>query len=500
MTGKKNPMLSKSRFLAGLQCPLRLWYECYNPELASETSAAQQASFDMGHEVGQLATQLYPGGIFIEDDHFHHEEAVQNTLEAMGNPNIPAIYEAGFIYDGVRIRVDILERVGKGEWNLIEVKASTRPKDIHLPDVAVQYHVLKGSGLDVNQVFLMHLNNQYVYDGINLELEKLFSHTAMTRKALIYQEQLLPSLLIDLNSMLSEPEAPEMDPGRLCKNPYECAFRGHCTQDTPEHWVMNLPGINQKKLNELAAMGIDDIRDIPVSFPLSAIQKRIWSCVVKNCEYISPHLKKELLDVEYPVHFLDFETIGLAVPRYAGTRSYQTIPFQWSDHILYKNGTVEHREYLCQEDNDPRRELTQTLLHVLGSKGSIVTYTNYEEGIIKGLADEFQEYREKLLALLGRIRDLHKIISKNYYHPKFYGSFSIKSVLPALVPEMNYQNLEIQEGQIACLKYLRMIDSSTSAEEKEKIKGHLLSYCGYDTLAMMEIREVLLKKVRAHAH
>jgi len=143
----KVPLLSKSRFISGLQCHLRLWHECYNRDFASEISPVQQAVFDTGHEVGRLATQLYPKGVLIEEDHLHHEDAVESTLKAMENPYATAIFEAGFIHDGVRIRVDILERLGKGTWNLIEVKSATSAKDIYLPDVAVQYHVLKGLGL-----------------------------------------------------------------------------------------------------------------------------------------------------------------------------------------------------------------------------------------------------------------------------------------------------------------------------------------------------------------
>ncbi len=486
-------MLSKSRFLAGLQCQLRLWHECYNLELASGVSPVQQAVFDTGHEVGRLATQFYPEGVLIEEDHLHLKEAVHSTLKAMENPNLPAIYEAGFIHDGVRIRVDILERLSDGKWTLIEVKSSTSDKDIYLPDVAVQYHALKGSGLDIDKVILMHLNNQYVYDGKNIQLEQLFRRTDMTQRAIIYQKQ-VPSLLSGFNDMLAKPEEPKIKPGRHCKKPYECEFLEHCTKDMPEHWVLNLSGITQKKLNGLAAMGIEDIRDIPASFSLSGVQERIRSCVINNKDYISPELKDELMNVEYPIHFLDFETMGPAVPRYAGTRPYQTIPFQWSDHILCEDGRVEHREYLCVEDKDPREEFTRSLLDVLGKKGSLVTYTNYEERITKGLGETLSEYREQLHALLPRIKDLHKTISRYYYHPGFHGSFSLKSVLPALIPEMNYQNLEIQEGQLAGLEYLRMIDPSTSTDEKEKIKEDLLTYCGHDTLAMLKIREDLLKK------
>ncbi len=486
-------MLFKSRFLAGLQCPLRLWHECYNRDFTSEVSPVQQAIFDTGHDVGRLATRLYPGGVLIEEDHLHHEEAVQTTLKVMVNPNVPAIYEAGFIYDGVRIRVDVLERLGDGKWNLIEVKSSTSEKDIYLPDVAVQYHVLKGSGLDVERVIMTHLNNQYVYNGKNLNLGQLFSRIDVTRKALIFQNQ-IPSLLSDFNDMLGKSEKPIIRPGRSCKNPYECEFWEHCTKDMPEHWVMELSGITRKKLNDLAAMGIEAIRDIPASFSLSAVQGRIRSCVISNKEYISRELRDELKNVEYPVHFLDFETLGPAIPRYAGTRPYQTIPFQWSDHILFEDGTITHREYLCVEDKDPRADFTQSLLEALGRKGSIVTYTNYEERIIKALAEELPEYRKQLHTLLTRIKDLHKIISKHYYHPGFHGSFSLKSVLPAIIPEMSYKSLEIQEGQLASLEYLKMIDPSTSTVEKERIKEDLLAYCGHDTFAMLKSREELLNK------
>ena len=104
-------MLSKSRFIAGLQCPLRLWYQCYNREFASEVTPGQQAIFDMGHEVGRLATELYPNGVLIEEDYLHHREAQNSTAQAIKDRNIPALFEAAFTFDGVRIRVDILERL-----------------------------------------------------------------------------------------------------------------------------------------------------------------------------------------------------------------------------------------------------------------------------------------------------------------------------------------------------------------------------------------------------
>ncbi|MBA7662537.1 hypothetical protein ES703_70566 [subsurface metagenome] len=187
------------------------------------------------------------------------------------------------------------------------------------------------------------------------------------------------------------------------------------------------------------------------------------------------------------------ETVSPAIPRYANTRPYQTIPFQWSDHILYEGKTVEQQEYLCEQDKDPRNEFALTLLHALGSKGTIFTYTTYEKGIISELAECFPEYRDQLIATLDRFKDLYLLIRKHFYHPGFHGSFSLKSVLPALVPDMNYKTLAIQEGSQASFDYLRMLDPFILSGEKRRIKKDLLNYCGYDTLAMVKIREELLK-------
>jgi predicted RecB family nuclease len=263
----------------------------------------------------------------------------------------------------------------------------------------------------------------------------------------------------------------------------------------PEFWVYHINGIGQSKLDDLAEMGVRDIGDIPETFPMSRIQDRIRTCVTRQQEYMSNQLEAQLRDMEYPAHFLDFETIGLALPRYEGTRPYQTIPFQWSDHILYEDGNLRHREYLCNEDKDPREEFTQSLLDALGTEGSIVIYTSYETGVLNSIVEHFPKYAGELRAVIERFKDLHAIIRNNYYHPRFYGSFSLKYVLPALVPEMRYDKLSIQDGMQASLEYLRMIDPGTDEKEKAPIRADLLAYCGQDTLAMIKIRDELLSRV-----
>jgi hypothetical protein len=262
----------------------------------------------------------------------------------------------------------------------------------------------------------------------------------------------------------------------------------------PEYWVLKLGGISEKKLRELTAIGVEDIRDIPADFPLSPIQQLRRDCVVNQEDHVDAELRSELMSVEYPIHFLDFETIGPAIPKYGGTRPYQTLPFQWSNHIMHENGNLEHQDYLCLEDKDPREEFTESLLKTLGEKGSIVVYTTYEKGVMEGLMEYLPHYRDRLLAVIDRLYDLHVVVKNHYYHPKFKGSFSLKAVLPAVVPEMTYDNMEIQEGQMASLQYLRMIDPGTPEGERERIKKDLLEYCAQDTWAMVRIREELLKR------
>jgi hypothetical protein len=242
-------------------------------------------------------------------------------------------------------------------------------------------------------------------------------------------------------------------------------------------------------------MNIQDISDIPDSYYLTDLQERMKRCVVDNDEFISRRLHGQLTNVEYPIHFLDFETVNPAIPRYANTRPYQIIPFQWSDHILHKDGTIEHKEYLCDDDKDPREDFVRTLLDTLGKKGTIYIYTAYEKGIITRLAEHFPQFRNDLLLIPKRFRDLCAIVRNNFYDPGFYGSFSLKSVLPVLVPDMDYESLSIQEGNQASFEFLRMLDPSATPEEKQRIKQALLEYCGYDTLAMVKLRDNLLERV-----
>ncbi len=487
------PPLSKSKFLAGLQCPLRLWYACHEPDLASPLSLSQRAILAMGQRVGELARDRYPGGVLIRENHLHHEKAVRSTREALNTPSTFVIYEAAFTFDEVRIRADILERSKGKLWNLVEVKSGTSVKEENVYDVAVQYYVLTGIGLEVDRAGILHLNREYLYDGRELDLGGLFTFTDLRERIAEMQPE-IASEIRDFRATLSQATPPPIDASRHCRKPYICEFFDHCRKPMPDHWVQELWGLRQDQLDKLAMMGILDIRDVPKSLEMSALQARIRECVIKNAEHVEADLGRVLSDYEYPIHFLDFETVAPAIPRYANTHPFQMLPFQWSDHILSEDGVLTHRAYLCREDRDPREEVARTLLEALGEEGTICTFSNYETQVIADLRDHLPQYRDQLEATTTRCRDLHTEIRRGYYHPEFHGSFSIKDILPVLVPSMSYDVLTIHEGVQAGLAYLQMIDPETPAREKERIRKALLEYCRQDTLAMVRIRNELLKR------
>lgn len=485
------PRLSKSKYLAGLQCHKRLYLEIHSPELATEPDEQTQAILDNGTHVGELARRQFPGGVLVEFGHSNLAAALTQTRELLGDPAVPAIFEGAVQFDNVLVRADILEQLAAGVWRLIEVKASTKVKAVHLNDLAVQAYVLGGCGVMLGGMRLMHLNKQYVYDGREIDLRQLFVQQDVTAEVTARLPD-VPDRLATMKAMLTASSPPDIEPGSQCQEPYACPFWEHCTEHKPLRWIFYLSG-GKAAIEKLAAQGIETIDEIPAGFPLSFIQQRMKD----NVEWIGPQLKLALETVRYPVHHLDFETVMPAVPRFPTTRPYQTLPFQWSNHVQIDDGTVLHHQYLCDECKDPREELAVRLLAALGGEGSICVYSDYERLVLRDLAEALPLLKRELYAVLSRLWDLLPVLQRHYYHPQFAGSFSIKSVLPALAPALDYSDLHIRDGAQAALAYERMLFGDLGAEEKTRLRASLLDYCKRDTLAMVEIRKVLRQKTMA---
>ncbi len=477
--------------MSGTQCHLRLWYATRSRDLASEPDDTLQGIFDTGHEVGELACQRFPGGHFIAHDHRHVREALEETRVVLESATHTALFEPAFRHQGVLVRVDILERLPGGGWGLIEVKSTTRLKDTFVLDAAVQLWVLRGAGLDVREAGVLTLNREYVYAGGEHDLNALFELHPVLEPATALLES-IGTDISEMQAMLSAPQAPDIHPGDHCFSPYTCPFYAHCTRDFeyPDHGIDELPRLSAARRQELEAARVSEIRDIPEEFQLNGLQQIVRQAVREDGGLVHGDLHAQIARIEAPVHHLDFETFAPAIPRFIGTRPYEPIPFLFSVHIEGDGQSPEHTDYLHEGSDDPRPQLANRLIDALGQQGSICTYSSYERQVLRRLAAALPEKAAALGAIETRLFDLLPVVRNNYYHPEFRGSFSIKHVLPALVPESGYDDLAISDGQTAAVHYAQALNKSVSAERRQTFEN-LRAYCERDTLAMVELREAL---------
>ena len=491
MTSPSALSLSKTRFMAGLQCLKRLYLETYSRRLADPVDPAAQAVLDSGTGVGELARQRFPGGVLVREEFNRHTQAVASTANAMQDESIPPIYEAAFTFEGIRTRVDVLSRNDGGSYDLVEIKSSTGVKAQHVPDAAIQLYVLEGAGVPVARVFLMHIDTSYVYAGGPYELDSLFRMEDITERARAYLES-LPDRLSGMWETLALDAPPPVEIGPQCSRPYRCSFYGSCHRGLPEHHVEQLPGANAGLLERLRSLDILDIRHIPPEFTgLSRTQQRVRKAVAEGLPYVGQGLASAIERLGSPVHFLDFETFNPGLPVFPMTSPYQVIPFQWSLHVQDSAGNLSHQAYLHAGADDPREAFASSLLDAVAPEGDILVYSSYERSITRRLAELLPHLQDALNGLSERYVDLLGMVREHYYHPAFHGSYSLKAVLPALVPDLTYKDLEIREGSVASLYYARMIDPEVSTAEAGALRQAMLAYCERDTLALVRVVDAL---------
>ena len=484
--------ISKSKFVAGCQCVKRLYWQVHKPELAAEPDAADQAIMEQGREVGLLARQLFPGGVEVGSDG-GLDQAIRATRELVANRDVPAIFEGVFEHDGVLVRVDVLHRRRDGRWRLVEVKSSTSVKEEHLDDVGIQYRVVSRSGLDVGSACLAHVNRSFVFPGGIVDPWRFFRIRNVTRLV----EKLQPKLTFQLRAaftVLSMPSVPEIAPGRHCTSPVTCEFFDRCNPPRPDDHIGYLPRLHASAEDQLDQMGVESIHDIPADFPLSERQRRACTSVQTGEPwYDIEGLKAELSTLKYPICYMDFETINPCVPRFPGMRPYDQLPFQLSVHSQREPGVkLEHFEFLAMDADDPRGEFIGSLCDALSENGSIVVYNvGFEFQRLSELAEWLPDFAERIKNIQARLWDLLPIIRDHVYHPAFAGSYSLKSVLPALVPEMTYEGMAVANGQDAGIAWINLLRGTVDPVEHEMIEKALLDYCGKDTLALVRLLDEL---------
>ena len=480
--------LSKSKLLAYRQCPKRLWLEVHQPE-AREDSSATQASFATGHQVGDIARQIYDPqqrGHLIDPQAEGFDAAFART-QALLQSRQP-IFEAGFRAEGALAFADVLLPTRSG-WRMVEVKSSTSVKDYHRDDAAVQAFVARACGVPLKAIALAHIDSGWAYPGGG-DYQGLLVENDLSAEAFARADE-VQGWIAAAQTIVARKKAPPITTGSQCSAPYECGFLAHCQSQEPqaEHPVHWLPRRSNALNAHIEEHGTRELRDLPDSL-LNPTQQRVKTATLSGQAFFNQAATAQALAAhKLPGYFLDFETIQFAVPIWPGTRPYQQIPFQFSVHRLGRTGRVAHQAFLDLTGDNPSLAFAQALIASCGERGPVFVYNAaFEQTRIRELAERHPRLAPALHAINDRIVDLLPVARQHYYHPSQQGSWSIKAVLPALCPDLHYSQLDgVQDGGAAQQAYLEAITPATPAARKAELERQLLAYCHLDTWAMVRL-------------
>ena len=348
--------LSKSRILAHRQCSKRLWLQINRPELI-EVDEAVEGRMATGTHVGEIARSLHAGGVLINNDDLG--QCLLDTAEALKSPSCP-IFEATLQYDGVLIRADLLLPEDSG-YRLAEVKSSASVKPYHYADAAVQAWVARKAGVPITRVEIAHIDTDFIYPGDG-DYRNLLAYTDVS-EAVSNLEGEVKNWVDQARNTLAGSE-PTILSGVQCYAPFSCPFLTYCCppveNSEPEYPPELLP-YGEDLAVSLRADGFNDLRNVPVERLKNPRHQRIWRATVSGKAEIDQEAGRLLVSLPYPRYYMDFETIGLAVPIWVGTRPYKQVPFQWSCHIETSPSVYQHHAFLADGRTDPRRDFAESL-------------------------------------------------------------------------------------------------------------------------------------------
>lgn len=487
--GVKTTHVTKELFLSTRVCPTLGWFLQYEP-LKLPPTEGDLFRMEQGKEIGRLARSLFPDGRLVPSG--TNEATSAKTLKCLRDSSVTAVFEGTLLSAHYVAKPDLLLRDRQG-WRVVEVKsalADTARIDELIDDLAYTVLVLRQSGLNVTGAELMLLARGYRKGQAASRLfERLDQTSAVDDRMGEFSE-----LWKTVYSTITGPKPT----AKLTPNCRACPYvDSRCLGKGVKHSVFCLPRLHANVIHQLSAQGIASLLDIPEDCKLTGVQKRVVDCVRSGKPFVSKNLGMALKQVEWPVCYLDFETVQTALPLYDGLPPYTQVTTQYSLHRQRRpNGPLGHAGYLSDPTRDCEEKLARRLLTDCGEKGSIVVYSSFEKTRILTLARRFPRISTKLLKLSERLFDLLRVVQDGYYHPSFGGSFSIKVVLPALVPDLRYDGLAIRDGDTAVARFARMALGAGTAAGMRLTRKDLLDYCRMDTLAMVRLHQALLDECR----
>ena len=495
--------LSKRRFANGADCPKRLWLETHEPD-AAELRGLQIPTvlLEQGRKCGELARARWPDGRLVGDGRvaaFDLERSAADT-RALIDSGARVLFEATFLGDHAVAVVDVLERLPDGAgWRLIEVKQTNECRAEHVADVAFQVCVVESCGLIVRESAVMHLDRECRFP----DLTSLFVMQDVSNDARAMIGELAPSVAA-MAAMLGD-VMPETPIDVACVSPAACAFKPRCWTGVPEDHVSTLYMLRKKDAFVHHHAGRLRVVDVELPAPkkkpsaTSKIQWRQQESLQRRERIVEREgLAAALGALEYPIAMLDFETLQLAIPVWDGCTPQVQIPVQFSCHvIMYPGAEPAHFAWIARGAGDPRPRIAEALVAACRNAVTVMAYfSSFEKGCLERLAEWVPARAEELMSIHGKIVDLLPIVREHVYDPAFGGSFSIKKVLPALVPHLSYDGLVISKGDRAAAELYRIIFAEMPDSEREYVSDALLEYCKRDTEAMVELFATLTRLAR----
>lgn len=442
----------------------------------------------------EKARSRFPDGFLIDLPWDQVQERVEATERALAREE-PAIFQATFAEDGVVVSVDILARRGEGH-SLVEVKPSISIKPQHLWDVALQAFVLRRAGIDADSVEIMHLNEACRFP----ELDDLFVTEAINGRVRGLYPQI--SEIISAQAAMLEGPLPEVAVGEHCDEPKTCPFKDRCWPALPRHHVDTFYGLRREKSAQLGAQALTLVDEVPPSFPLTLIQQRQQRSVQSGELQVEGSLAGALAQFRGRVAYLAFETVSPSIPVWEGLGPWNLHPVQFSCHITSPDGGLEHREWLGDGLEDSRAAMAQALVEALEGADVVVTYDQgFKKTCFEAITAAAPEMARRIRAISSKTCDLLPVVRDHVYHPDFLGSFTLKAVLPALVPGFSYESLEVSEGQTASalLHRLLFLGEPRKPAQREGLRQSLRDHCAMDTLALVRLKERLDELAEAQA-
>ena len=473
--------------MTGLQCPKRLWFDLNDP-IRQDSHV-----FHIGNRFGEYIRRHYGVGVDLTGD-YNAAAVIEQTKKAIADQTVSVIYEAGFMYESTLVRVDVLLRSDRG-WDLIEAKSSTKLKDEHIKDAAIQSYVVTNSGVQLQKVSIAHINSSFIYqgseqyDGLVQERDVTLQVRALECEVQAWIEQLVGITVKGVPK-------PEIHIGPQCLDPYPCPYAVRCQPASPiiEVPISIVPRVGAKLADQYAHKGVFDLRDIPESELKNERHRIIRQAHITGAHWLDPSLKSAVNAYGWPRYFIDFETVQQGVPIFAGTSPYQAIPFQWSVHRWDSLNQVLKLEdgFSFLEFDSPTlfRDFLKSLIDILGNSGPIFAHhASTEIGMLNFLMNrpECQDLKIMTQSIIDRVIDTLTLVREGFYAPQMMGSYSIKDIVKAIPTSVDYADEFVASGNDAQIAWFCCTDPKIQGAEKRNWVERIKRYCAKDTLAMVDL-------------